>query len=96
MTGKTGSRYCYLSDVALAWFKQQAKSKTPKALLLPKKNGTQWGKSHQHLPMKNAVRAAKLPAETVFYSLRHYHISKALAAGVPAQVIAENCAFINS
>ena len=40
--------------------------------------------------MQAAVRAAKLPAETVFYSLRHYHISKALLAGVPPQVVAEN------
>lgn len=91
LTGKTGSRYCYLSDVALNWFKQQARSKTPKAYLLTRDDGTPWGKSHQHRPMKAAVQAARLPTETVFYSLRHYHISKALAASVPAQVIAENC-----
>ena len=91
LTGKTGTRWCYLSDTALTWFKQQAKSKTPKAWLLPKSDGTQWGKSHQHRLMREVVKAAKLPSETVFYSLRHYHISKALQAGVPVQVIAENC-----
>jgi integrase len=91
MNGKTGERLCYLSDMALAWFKGQAKNKLPKAILLPRDDGEPWGKSHQHRPMQAAVRAAKLPAETVFYSLRHYHISKALAAGVPVQVVAENC-----
>jgi integrase len=41
--------------------------------------------------MKDARIKAKLPPETVFYSLRHYYISKALLAGVQAQVVAENC-----
>ena len=91
LDGKTGERICYLSDAALAWFKAQAKSKLPKAVLLPRDDGEPWGKSHQHRHMQAAVRAAKLPRETVFYSLRHFHISKALAAGVPVQVVAENC-----
>jgi integrase len=91
LNGKTGERLCYLSDEALTWFKQQSKDKLPKARLLPKDDGTEWGKSHQARPMKAVVKAAKLPRETVFYSLRHYHISKALLAGVPAQVLAENC-----
>ena len=91
LNGKTGSRDCYLSDDALKFFKQLSKSKLPDAFLLVKDDGKPWGKSHQHRPMKEAVQAAKLPAETVFYSLRHYHISKALLAHIPAQVIAENC-----
>ena len=91
LDGKTGERVCYLSDAALAWFKRQAKGKLPKAPLLPRDDGEPWGKSRQHRPMQQAVRAAKLPAETVFYSLRHYHISKVIAAGVPVQVVAENC-----
>ncbi len=91
MDGKTGERTCYLSDVALSWFKQQARDKLPKAVMLPRDDGEPWGKSHQHRPIKDAVKAAKLPSETVFYSLRHYHISKTLLAGVPVQVVAENC-----
>lgn len=91
LDGKTGERFCYLSGPALKWFKEQAKDKEPQALLLPRDDGTQWGKSHQYRPMKAAVKAAELPPETVFYSLRHYHISKALKAGVPVQVVADNC-----
>lgn len=90
LTGKTGSRYCYLPDDAIAFFRTLSHNKLPGARLLPKPDGEPWGKSHQHRPMKEAVKAAKLPRDTVFYSLRHYHISKALIAGLPVQVIAEN------
>jgi len=91
LAGKTGERDCYLSDEALAFFKKIAKDRLPGAYLLVKDDGEPWGKSHQHRPMKEAVKAAKLPKDTVFYSLRHYHISKALIAGLPVQVVAENC-----
>ena len=91
LDGKTGPRTCYLSTQAAAFFKTIAKGKLPGAPLLPRDDGAPWGKSHQKRPMDAAVKAAKLPAETVFYSLRHYHISRALLAGIPPQVIAENC-----
>lgn len=89
--GKTGERTCFLSNASVIFFKEQAKSKTPNALLLPMDNGDAWGRDSQTRPMKTLVQAAKLPRETVFYSLRHYHISKALLAGVQIQVVAENC-----
>ena len=91
LNGKTGPRYCYLSDGALTWFKRQARGKRPDAWLLSRDDGERWGKSHQSRPMKEAVSAARLPRETVFYSLRHFYISKALLAGVPIQMVAENC-----
>ena len=40
--------------------------------------------------MTAAIKAAKLPHDTTFYALRHTHISRALLAGVNAQVVAEN------
>jgi integrase len=89
--GKTGERTCFLSDVAVRFFKAQTKSKTPNALLLPMDNSEPWGRDSQTRPIKALVQAAKLPRETVFYSLRPYHISKALLAGVQIQVVAENC-----
>ena len=91
LTGKTGTRDAYLSDDALTFFKELAKDKLPNAWLLTRDDGEPWGKSHQDRPIKEAVKAAKLPPETVFYSLRHYHISKALLAGISPQVVAENC-----
>lgn len=91
LDGKTGARTCYLSTEAVRFFSRMARDKLPAALLLPRDDGAQWGKSHQKRPMDAAVQAARLPKETVFYSLRHYHISRALLAGIPAQVVAENC-----
>jgi integrase len=91
LDGKTGSRDCFLSCEAEAFFKQQAKGKLPQAPLLISHEGLHWKHGQQQPPMKNAVRAAKLPADTVFYSLRHFHISKAVLAGVSLLAIAKNC-----
>jgi len=90
LTGKTGHRICYLSDKAVTFFKGVCKDRLPEAYLLVKDDGTPWGKSHHLRSMKAAVKGAKLPKDCVFYSLRHYHISKALLSGIPMQVVAEN------
>lgn len=91
LTGKTGTHLAYLSDDALAFFKELATDKLPGAWLLTKDDGDPWGKNHHTRLMHDAAKAAKLPRDTIFYSLRHYHISKALLAGIPPQVVAENC-----
>lgn len=90
LSGKTGTRTTYLSDTAVAVLKRIVRNKLPGAYLLMQDDGGQWIKGYQRAPLKQAVRRSKLPRETVFYSLRHYHISKALLAGVNAQVVAEN------
>ncbi len=91
LSGKTGARAVYLSDDAVFFFQVLTKLKTPEAYILIKDDGTPWGESHQSRPFREVVKKAKLPQNTVYYSLRHYHISKALLVGIPAQVIAENC-----
>ena len=91
LTGKTGHRVCYLSDATVKYFKGICKNRLPEAYLLVKDDGLQWKKSHHLRIMRETVKLAKLPKETVFYSLRHYHISKALLSGMPMQVVAENC-----
>ncbi|TDJ18226.1 MAG: hypothetical protein E2O62_04190 [Gammaproteobacteria bacterium] len=90
LTGKTGHRICYLSDGAMKFFKDICKDRLPEAILLAKDDGNPWGKSHHLRSMREAVEKAKLPGECVFYSLRHYHVSKALLSGMPMQVVAEN------
>jgi len=90
LTGKTGHRICYLSDKAVIFFKGICKDRLPEAYLLVKDDGTQWRKSHHLRSMRETVKKAKLSRECVFYSLRHYHISKALLSGMPMQVVAEN------
>lgn len=91
LSGKTESRDCFLSHEAETFFQQQAKGKLPEAPLLLSPSGTHWNKSEHSRPFKAAVQKAKLPRDTVYYSLRHFYISKALIAGVNVQVVAENC-----
>lgn len=91
LSGKTGERIADLSDEATRFFKDLTKDRLPDAWLLVKDDGERWGTSHHSRDFRALVQKAKLPADTVFYSLRHYYISKALLAGIPAQVVAENC-----
>lgn len=37
------------------------------------------------------IENQSLPTDTIMYSLRHYHISQAILAGLPLLLIAENC-----
>lgn len=91
LNGKTGTRDCYLSGEALGFFRGLACDKLPDAPLLMREDGTPWGKDNQRKPFIRAARAAGLPTDAVFYSIRHYYISRALLAGIPAQAVAENC-----
>jgi len=90
-SNKTGKRTVWLSDAGLDFFRERSALKLPSAYLILQDNGKAWGKSNHSREFFRACRRAKLPDETIFYSLRHYHISKALLAGVSAQVVAENC-----
>ena len=90
VSGKTGGRTMILSSAAIDTFKRLAKGKLPGAYLLTKADGEPWGKSHQQRPFRELVKAAKLPASTVFYSLRHYYASRALLAGVHIPALAKN------
>lgn len=91
LDGKTGERDVFLSREAETFFKQQAKNKLPEAPLLSDPAGYHWKHGQQKTPMKHAVKEAKLPRQTVFYSLRHYHISKAVHAGISLLAISKNC-----
>jgi integrase len=90
-SGKTGARTVYLSSEAVAFFASIALGRPATALLLPRADGTLWGKNHHQKLFDAAVKAAELSSETTFYALRHSHISLALLAGVNIQVLAENC-----
>lgn len=91
LSGKTGPRSCYLSSAGVKFFKKQGRDSLPNALLLPSDVGRMWFRNVWGLRMKDVRKKAKLPHDTVLYSLRHYHISRALIAGVPMIAIARNC-----
>lgn len=91
LSGKTGTRFSTLSTKAIEFFKKQSRLKKPDSFLLPRDDtGTPWGKSHQKRRIDKAVKVAGLPKGTVFYSLRHFHASRALAAGMPPLDVAHN------
>jgi len=88
---KTGARTAFLSDATVGILNSFTKLRHPTAFILVKSNGEPWGEKDHARPFKDVALAAKLPENSVFYCLRHYHISKALLARVSTQVIAENC-----
>lgn len=90
-TGKTGGRTVTLSDEGAQFLAGAAKKRPAAAPLFPRADGARWGKSQQARPFKRAALLAKLPASASFYTLRHSHISRAIEAGMPLSLIAENC-----
>ena len=87
-------RHITLTDEGREFFTQQCAGKATKALLLPRPDGEQWGKSEQQRPMQAACAAAKITPAIGFHILRHTHASRLARAGVSLAVIASqlgNC-----
>jgi integrase len=80
--GKTGQRIVPLTDELFAHFSKLAKDKLPDAYLHTRDDGEPWGHSDQDGLMRAAAKAAKLPAGTVFYTLRHTWIAQSIVAGM--------------
>jgi integrase len=86
---KTGvSRTVVLTDEANRFFKTMATGKAATAILLPREDGGEWGKSHQFRPLREACVTAKIIPAVSFHILRHTHASRLAARGVPMGVIA--------
>jgi integrase len=88
--GKTGHRDIVLTQEAVAFFTGTAAGREPDALLLPRDDGTKWGKNMHIKPMNEAVVRAKLPKDCSIYSLRHTHASQSILLGVNIKFLAEN------
>ena len=88
--GKTGARTVILQQEAAKFFAKVAGKRSGDEPLLPRADGTRWAKSHQHRPMKAALKAADLPVSASFYTLRHSFISRAIERGMPITIVAEN------
>jgi site-specific recombinase XerD len=59
-------------------------------VLFQSPDGDRWHRSEQHAPFKRAAAAAGLPPTACFYSMRHSHVSRAIEAGMPLNLLAEN------
>jgi integrase len=89
--GKTGHRVVSLTAESAEFLRQRASGRKPDAPLLPRLDGSRWPRSWHHKAVKRAAALAALPASVSFYTLRHAHISRALEAGMPLPLVAENC-----
>jgi integrase len=95
-TGVPDERVTYLSPDGVAFFKEQAKDKTPKAPLLTQ-HGEKWRRHKWAREIQRAVKRAndklkaddpkikdedKLPTDIVAYTMRHTAISEWLGQGI--------------
>jgi integrase len=53
-------------------------------------DGSQWGKSNQEFPLREALARAHITPRITFHGLRHTWASLAVMGGVPLMVVARN------
>jgi site-specific recombinase XerD len=82
VTGKTGSRDIPLSKDAVTFFRECAKGKTPAAYLVSRADGRQMDRFWWRNETKVAAAGAKLPRNTVLYSVRHSVIADLVTGGL--------------
>lgn len=87
--GKTKSRIIPLSAEAVAHFKACAKDKLPGAWLVSRDDGRAWNKDSWADAIDPAAAAAKLPAATCAYSLRHAVITDLVTHGLDLFTVAK-------
>jgi integrase len=89
--GKTDRTPVPITPGLAVRLKAAAAGRPANAALLTKSDGTPWqAKLAAHRrPFARAARAAKLPAGTTIYSLRHSSIARALLRGLPIKVVAD-------
>ena len=80
-----------LSDAAAQLFERLSEDKLPGAHLLTRGDGQPWHHSDQDKLMREAVKKARLPHGTVYYTLRHTFIANALTGGMDIHTVAKLC-----
>ena len=84
------ARHVILTEDGIALFSAHAAGKPGSALVFAKADGTAWGRSHQHRPLRDACAAAKIEPAVSFHVLRHSYATMLLRGGAPLPVIAAN------
>ncbi|WNO53646.1 tyrosine-type recombinase/integrase [Stakelama saccharophila] len=82
-------RRILIPPAAAELFAAQAKGKSPTAPLMTRANGKPWDCSTWKDPIAKAVIAAKLPAGTTAYTLRHSTITDLVNDGLPLLTVAQ-------
>lgn len=73
-----------------ASFEAMTADKEGMALIFTHTDGTAWGKSHMHRPLREACARVKISPAISFHILRHTHGGTSAMKGVPMPVIAWN------
>jgi integrase len=80
-------RYVPLNDEGTQFFAAHVVGRTAGELMFAKADGSAWGKSHQHRPMREACKAAKTEPPCSFHDRRNTYGALLAMAGTPVQVI---------
>jgi len=90
-TSKSGKgRHVVLADEGARLFAALTVGRLANALILTKKDGSQWRPSHQGRRMREAWVKAKLVQSANFHCLRHTYASHSIMNGAPLLVVAKN------
>lgn len=81
-------RHVPLTDEGQRFFERLAAGRVGNEIMFTKTSGTEWRKSHQSRPLKEACKIAKITPAVSFHDLRHTYASALAMQGVPLQVIA--------
>ncbi len=73
---------------AVAFFAKHAKGALPSAPLLRQASGKRWNKDDWKWPIKDAVKAARLPRTATAYTLRHSTITDLVVGGLDLMTVA--------
>ena len=87
---KTGARDVVLTAEGVSFFAEITAGRHPNEMIFLRDGGKPWAKNDYVRPLASAAKIAKLPEDTVFYSLRHTYASQSLMAGMNVQLLAEN------
>ncbi len=84
------SRNVVLTEDGVALFERHNAGKTGNSFVFSRSDGSRWGRSHQHRPLREACRRAGIDPPASFHILRHTYATPLLQAGAPLPVIAAN------
>ncbi len=90
LKSKTGPRLQMLSTEAGQFFQSICEGRDKNEPMFLSDEGKRWNPGAQFRELNKIKEAAELPSDTIFYSLRHYYISRALIANFNILALSRN------